>query len=133
MLNIHIATTKEQKECVYAIRRKVFVEEQHVPLNLEIDQHEHEAVHFLCLLNNQPVGTSRLRYINHYGKLERICILQQYRGQSYGKQLIKRMEEEIFKQGISIAILHAQTHAKHFYEQLGYQVNSEPFKDAGIL
>lgn len=117
---------------VYHVRKAVFVGEQKVALEIEIDEHESESIHFLGLEDNQPIGASRLRIIDDYGKLERICILKAYRGKSLGQQMIQRLEESLMQRGIFMAKLNAQTHAISFYEKLGYEVISDEFMDAGI-
>lgn len=133
MMNIKIAETRNELNDVYAIRKKVFVDEQQVPLSIEIDEHEDAAIHFICYnTNEEAVGASRLRLLGTYGKLERICVLSACRGQSIGKQIIQQMEERITEENIAKATLNAQTHAIDFYEKLGYTVISEPFIDAGI-
>src|SRR5690625_7910467 len=114
------------------MRKSVFVEEQQVPLELELDEYEDDAIHFIGIQDDMPMAASRLRWSGEYGKLERICILKHLRGQSYGKQLIEAMEQRIHEQGYSKATLGAQTHAITFYERLGYHVVSEEFMDAGI-
>ncbi|HLS61458.1 MAG TPA: GNAT family N-acetyltransferase [Virgibacillus sp.] len=131
-MNIKIATSKEERNRVFQIRKSVFVEEQQVPLELELDEYEDDAIHFIGIQDDMPMAASRLRWSGEYGKLERICILKHLRGQSYGKQLIEAMEQTIQEHGYSKAILGAQTHAVSFYERLGYQVVSEEFIDAGI-
>src|SRR5690625_3664793 len=75
-MEVKIVTTKRERELVYKIRKKVFVEEQHVPIEEEIDTHEEEAIHFICYHNEKPIGASRLRFVENYGKLERICVLR---------------------------------------------------------
>lgn len=119
---------------VFEIRKIVFVDEQEVPIELEMDEFDKDAIHFLCYTDDleEAIGASRLRFINDYGKLERICVLKPHRRQAYGKQLIQRMEEEIVEVGFHLAKLNAQVYAIGFYEQLGYNVVSDSFYDAGI-
>lgn len=131
-MRIKIVTTPEEIKHAYFIRTTVFVDEQKVPMEEEIDEYEKDAIHFIGYAENKVVAASRLRFVDGYGKLERICILKPYRGRSYGKQIIEQMENEISKNGYIKAKLHAQTHAKEFYEQLGYIVISDEFMDAGI-
>ncbi|HLR09655.1 MAG TPA: GNAT family N-acetyltransferase [Bacillota bacterium] len=131
-MNIFIVKTKEEKERALRIRRTVFVDEQNVPLDEELDEHEDEAIHFLGELNGKAIAASRLRWVDGYGKLERICVLKNERGNGYGKQLIQAMEREIVKNGGQKAKLNAQKHAEKFYKQLGYQTVSDEFMDAGI-
>lgn len=124
--------TDEEKELIYHIRKTVFVDEQNVPVEEEIDAYEEEAIHFICYAEHKAVGAGRLRFIDNYGKLERICVLHAFRGQSLGQLIIAKMEEEIKNNGYKLAKLNAQTHAKQFYERLGYDVISGEFIDAGI-
>lgn len=131
-MKINIIETPEEKAMAMQIRFTVFVDEQKVPAELEIDEHEDAAIHFIGYDNNDPVGASRIRYIEGYGKLERICILKEYRGKQYGKKLINAMENKIKQQGYVKAKLNAQTHAEDFYCKLGYKTTSVPFMDAGI-
>lgn len=126
------ALTPEERNQVYTIRKKVFVEEQGVSLEEEIDQHEEQAIHFVGYFHDSPIAASRLRYVNDLGKLERLCILKEQRGKSFGHQMILEMENEILKNDFSTAKLNAQTYAIPFYEQCGYTVISGEFMDAGI-
>src|SRR5699024_6068291 len=89
-----VRTATEKSDCVL-IRKAVFVEEQKVPMNLEIDEHEDEAIHFVGYVDDQPVAASRLRFVYGKGKLERICVLKEHRGKSFGKQIIDKMEEVV--------------------------------------
>lgn len=130
-MSIKIVETEEEKKAAFNIRQIVFVYEQQVPIELEIDSYEDEAIHFICYDGDTAIGASRLRFVDDHGKLERICILKPYRGKSYGKHLINKMEVEIVKNGYTKAKLHAQTHAKDFYHFLGYEVISDEFMDAG--
>src|SRR5699024_3191078 len=93
---------------------------------------ENEAIHFIGYENEKPIAASRLRWVDDYGKLERICILKEYRGQSYGTKIIKTMEEEVTKKGYTKTMLNAQTRAVKFYQRLGYKIVSDEFLDAGI-
>lgn len=131
-MTIKIIETKEELDSAYEIRKQVFVDEQHVPIELEIDSFEDDAIHFLYLEGTTPVGASRLRFVDNAGKLERICVLQPYRGKGYSKQLIQAMENEIIKQQLTEAVLHAQIQVASLYESVGYKTVSDEFMDAGI-
>lgn len=131
-MTVKVVTTEEERALAYKVRRKVFVEEQNVPEELEIDSFEDKAIHFICYDDERVVGAGRLRFVDHYGKLERICVLRPYRNKSYGQKIIAKMEEEIIKRNVHVARLNAQTYAKNFYEKLGYKVISDEFIEAGI-
>ncbi|GGA74207.1 GNAT family N-acetyltransferase [Ornithinibacillus halotolerans] len=125
-------TTPEEKEHAFLVRKEVFVDEQNVPMDIEIDEYEDVAIHFIGYENDRPVAASRLRFVEEYGKLERICVLKEYRGKSIGKAIIHEMEMIIKEKGYLKAKLNAQTHAEDFYQKLGYQTVSDEFLDAGI-
>lgn len=130
---VKTATTQEELEAVYQIRTEVFVEEQNVPPEEELDAFDKTATHFIAYDDDMPIAAGRLRFTEDgYGKLERICVLKSQRGKSIGKQLMLKMEEEIMKQHLNKAKLNAQTHAENFYQKLGYEVISDEFLDAGI-
>ncbi|MED4903199.1 GNAT family N-acetyltransferase [Parageobacillus thermoglucosidasius] len=115
------------------VRQTVFIEEQHVPKEEEIDEFEQDAVHFVLYDGEKPVGAGRFRTIDDgLGKIERICILPQYRGRGAGKQLMEMIEKFAKEQGIRKVKLNAQTHAEPFYQKLGYHTVSDVFMDAGI-
>ena len=123
---------KQQKDDAYYIRSVVFVEEQNVPMELEIDEYDNTAIHFVGYEGNEPVAASRLRFVHGYGKLERICVKKEFRGRSFGKKVIDSMEEVIREHAFEKAKLNAQTQAEAFYESLGYVTISDTFMDAGI-
>ncbi|CDQ40621.1 MULTISPECIES: GNAT family N-acetyltransferase [Virgibacillus] len=131
-MNIKVVTSKEAIEQAYHIRTVVFVDEQKVSPEEELDSYDETAIHFVAYDQDKPIAASRLRFVDQYGKLERICVLKAYRGQSIGKQLIKAMEAVIAEEGYQHAKLNGQTHAEAFYQRLGYQTISEQFMDAGI-
>lgn len=131
-MDIRIVNNETERKDAYEVRRLVFVHEQNVPEEIEIDQYEADSIHFVGYLENEPVAASRLRFVDEYGKLERICVLKTMRGKAIGKAMIKKMEEKITFEGYSKAKLNSQSHAEDFYKALGYQTVSDEFIDAGI-
>jgi len=126
-----VATEKELQDA-YAVRRTVFVDEQQVPEEEEIDQYENEAIHLVLYENNQPVGAGRFRVVDGIGKAERICVLSSHRKLGAGKLIMMKVEEIAKEKGIHRVKLNAQTHAENFYKNLGYVTVSDIFMDAGI-
>jgi predicted GNAT family N-acyltransferase len=114
------------------VRRKVFVEEQQVPEEEEIDQFESESTHFVLYDEGLPVGAGRFRTIDGIGKIERICVLPHYRSRGAGRLIMESIEQFAKEKGIAKAKLNAQTHAEQFYQKLGYETVSDIFMDAGI-
>jgi predicted GNAT family N-acyltransferase len=115
------------------IRRKVFIEDQNVPEADEIDGLDGESDHYLLTLDNSPVGTTRVRYVQGKAKIERVAILSAYQGKGLGKKLMQYILQEIKNNGkAKKAFLGAQTYAIPFYENLGFSVCSDEYMDAGI-
>lgn len=117
------------------IRKEVFVKEQGVPIEMEVDEFDtitNSCVHVLVYYNGNPVGTGRLRVIDSTGKLERICILKPYRKLGLGQVIIKALEKATKEKGLSKIKLHAQTQAENFYNKLGYETSSEVFIEEDI-
>lgn len=132
-MNIKIITNEEELQQAYYVRKTVFVEEQNVPLEEEIDHLEEESTHFLVTNEqNEPIGTGRFRVVDGYGKIERICVMADARTSGVGRSLMEAIEQYALSQGIEITKLHAQVQAIPFYENLGYAIISDEFLDAGI-
>lgn len=131
-MNIVTVSNPIQLEDAFSIRKKVFVEEQHVPVELEMDHHDKQAVHFVAYDKGHPVGTGRCRNSEGAWKAERVCILPDCRGAGIGKLLMQSIEKYAADQGISTIKLNAQAHAIPFYEKIGYKVVSDEFTEAGI-
>lgn len=126
---------EDDLKIAFHIRKEVFVNEQNVPLEEEFDEFDtlnELAEHILVYYNEQPVGTGRVRWVDGFGKLERICILEPYRKFGLGKVIIGTLEEIAEEKGLARVKLHGQTHAEGFYKKLGYQTSSSAFMEAGI-
>lgn len=132
-MNIYI--TDEEKyynDCV-DIRKKVFVEEQGVPENKELDEYEKESLNVVLLFNDSPAGTVRYRKIDDSTiKVERMAVLKEYRGMGFGNNLMNFVHIHARKSGYHWAKLGAQTHAVKFYTNLGYEESSKEYMDVGI-
>ncbi len=131
---VEIALTNEARAACYRLRHQVFVEEQGVPIELEIDEHdESDAIHFLGKLNGEPIAASRLCLFPDYAKIQRLVVLKAVRGEGFGRTMMNCMMEHTKHHALAPSLaLDAQTHAIEFYTQLGFRVEGEAFDDAGI-
>ena len=90
MYTVKMVQSKEELELAFSIRRKVFVEEQGVPIHLELDEYDKNAVHFIVYDEDQAIAAARLREIeSKIGKVERVCVLKPYRGKKLGVLIMK--------------------------------------------
>ena len=135
---IKILESKEELNLGFALRIKVFVEEQKVPMELELDEKDNSehTVHIGYFNDNKLIGVARLidldKDVIHIG---RVVIDKEYRGQGIGRELIigcENIAQQILKRKIIIE-LSAQIQAENFYKSLGYnRVNDKIYLDAGI-
>ena len=133
MFTVKIVMTEEEKEDAFSVRRKVFVEEQGVPLSLELDELDNTSSHFVVYNENVPIGAGRIRESNAgIGKVERVCILPEFRGKHLGKSIMQSLEDHAAVQNFEKVVLNAQSQAIPFYERIGYVITSPEFMDADI-
>jgi len=112
------------------IRHKVFVWEQKVPFELEVD-HEDVSTFYLLFQHETPVATGRWRETGKGIKLERFAVLPEYRNKILGTVLLKKVLEDLKDSGKNI-YLHSQLRAVSFYERQGFKKIGEMFEEAGI-
>ena len=135
---IKILKSKEELNLGFALRIEVFVKEQKVPIELELDDKDHSdnTVHIGYFNDNKLIGVARLidldKDVIHMG---RVVIDKEYRGKGISRKLIIGCEttaKNILKREVIIE-LSAQIQAEKFYESLGYnRVNDKIYLDAGI-
>jgi len=112
------------------IRFAVFVAEQGVAPELEIDATDPQSLHALASRSTGPaLGTGRLLPDGHIG---RIAVVREARGQGVGAALLLKLMEAARQQGHQEVELFSQVHAQRFYERFGFVVVGPPFDDAGI-
>ena len=114
------------------LRREVFVEEQHVPEELEIDEDDRFAFHVLMLKDEEAVATLRMLAHGESIKIGRVAVKKEYRKRGLGTRLMKQAIEHAVRGEFADAILDAQIESIPFYERLGFVEEGEIFMDAGI-
>ena len=117
-------------EKAFSIRRKVFVDEQHCPPELEY-QHDDVSTHFLATCNDVPCGAARWRKTENGIKLERFAVLPVFRGKGVGAQLVKAVLADI-QASPGKVYLNAQLSAVDFYTPFGFKPVGQQFEEAGI-
>jgi predicted GNAT family N-acyltransferase len=131
--SVRRATTAAEREEAFAVRRAVFVDEQGVAEDLEFDDHDETATHFVAYDDEQAIGAARLRVPEPgMGKAERVAVLEAFRGADVGRALMRALEAAARERGFERMKLHAQVRVQEFYERLGYERVSDVFEEAGI-
>ncbi|WP_439133882.1 GNAT family N-acetyltransferase [Pseudomaricurvus sp.] len=133
-MNIELIITSfsTHQEDLYKVRYQVFVVEQNVPAEMELDDRDEHCCHALITLNREPVATGRIDLEDH-GRIGRVAVMQNSRQYGWGRKIMEALEEEARRAGLKSVWLHAQESALGFYEKLGYQVHGDAFMEAGIL
>jgi predicted GNAT family N-acyltransferase len=112
------------------IRTTVFVGEQNVPPDIEIDGRDPECVHALAeSATGEAVGTGRLM---PDGRIGRMAVLAAWRSRGVGAAMLEALMGEARRQGLREVYLHAQSRAKDFYLRHGYAIEGEEYLEAGI-
>ena len=124
-----ICDYKSNIEDICAIRYEVFVDEQNVPEELEIDGLDGEAKHVLAFVDGVPIGTGRILDDGHIG---RVAVLKDYRGFGIGKLIMKKLIKWAQDITLKKVWLSSQWHAHSFYLDLDFVCVGDIYKEAGI-
>lgn len=112
------------------IRHAVFVMEQGVPEELELDELDALSEHWVALdEHGSAIATGRLTPDGHIGRL---AVLAPWRGHGIGALLVRDMLRHAQGLGFVEIVLNAQTHALGFYRGLGFEPEGPVFDDAGL-
>ncbi len=111
------------------LRSEVFVDEQNVPVELEVDGLDGDCLHVVALHEEHVIGTGRLL---PNGFIGRMCVKQEYRGQGVGGRMLAHLVTLAKRLGYPQVSLNAQTQVIDFYQNHGFELASEAFMEAGI-
>jgi predicted GNAT family N-acyltransferase len=143
---IRVAQDESDRAAAYQVRYDVFVTEQQVPADLELDELDETADHFVAYDDgraDRAVGAGRLVVepagfadadpaLGPVAHLGRLAVRPETRGTALGVALVAAIEARAAERGLRVVALSAQTHALGFYERLGYTAHGPVFDDAGL-
>ncbi len=136
-LVISAVSSAADMEKALEIRRRVFIEEQSVPKEIERDAEDADAFHAIAFLSGRAVGCGR--YVTRGDDVEpgevkigRMAVLRELRGTGIGHAIIEFLMRNARERGYRRAILHAQLSAEGFYLKQGYEPSGDAFEEAGI-
>ena len=130
--DIIVAQTDAQREDAFAVRIAVFVEEQQIPREEELDEADATAVHCVGYVNGTPVAAGRLVVGDGYGKVGRMAVLAPHRGTGMGARVLEALEREGVARGLREFRLSAQLSARGFYDRAGYVADGDLYDEVGI-
>lgn len=113
------------------VRTTVFVIEQHVPPEMEVDDDDPRSAHVLArALDGAPVGAGR---ITPDGRIGRMAVLIDWRERGVGSAMLHSLIDQARARRLDNVTLHAQHDAIPFYQRHGFTTEGEPFEEAGIV
>jgi predicted GNAT family N-acyltransferase len=138
MVEIRLGAWPDLKAEATKIRTDVFVDEQHVPLEMEVDKADHTALHALAVNRlGQALATGRL--LQHVpgdpvgvARIGRMAVSRAMRGSHLGREVLFSLMDAAAQRGDHQINLHAQVSAQGFYSRLGFTAQGDIFDDAGI-
>ncbi|HEX5078483.1 MAG TPA: GNAT family N-acetyltransferase [Geminicoccaceae bacterium] len=135
VIAVHELRSATELAPAFAIRRRVFVEEQAVSEALEFDGRDDGARHLLALVDGEPAGTLRIRLLEggRVAKIERVAVLAARRRHRVGRALLEAALQLLRAQDVREVKLHAQTAVQAFYAGLGFVARGNVFEEDGIL
>jgi predicted GNAT family N-acyltransferase len=133
MTEITIVRTQQQREDAVSVRVAVFVDEQGIPREEEIDELDDVAVHCVGYGDDgAPVAAGRLVLMDGYGKIGRMAVLKAHRGAGMGAAVLDLLEREGAARGLRLFKLSAQLSARAFYDRAGYEADGAVYDEVGI-
>jgi predicted GNAT family N-acyltransferase len=132
-LSIKVVTDEQELKSAMEIRRQVFIIEQGVPHDLEMDEYDAEALHIIAYYHGNIIATCRLIFLpDEHVKLERMAILKPFRNKGIGRKILDYIDRKMEDKQIKLIVIHAQSQAIPFYESFGFKRVGLPFWEAGI-
>lgn len=130
-MQIRRADFARDVSAIRAVRFAVFVDEQGVAAEIEMDDRDTHCLHLLAYDHGEPIGTARID-LERDGKIGRLAVLRTARGRGVGSALMVELHSIAHAHGLRRVWCHAQVAAAPFYAQLDYRASGAPFYEAGI-
>ena len=132
-MSLRVAVSEEDVLKVMVVRGIVFIEEQDVDWEGEIDEFEKTATHFLGEVGGQPVAAGRLRHLDGgWVKVERIAVRPRWRGRGLAKEMVAFLMDHALDMGAKKFKMHAQVYLEDFYREFGFHREGGVFIECGI-
>ena len=129
MPRIELMSWEQAKALASPIRFEVFVREQRVPAEIELDEMDPVCVHAVAFEGTRAIGTGRLLPDGHIG---RMAIVRDWRRRGVGAAILTALMEAARRRGDREIALSAQVHAVEFYRAHGFKPVGDEYEEAGI-
>lgn len=131
-LILTVPLTSSLGSLALALRRQIFVLEQHVPADEEFDAYDLTATHVIALLDGDVVGALRILFLDEHAKFGRVAVAAQFRGHGIATRMMRYAMQLAAERGQRRCYLAAQTDKLALYEKLGFIAFGEQFQDGGM-
>jgi len=132
MIEIHKVKDKKEMDLVHEIRREVFIKEQGVPEELEMDDLDQDAVHVIAYADGMPAGCGRMIFNGDKAKIGRVAVRKSMRRTGIGTGICKLLIAIAKDSCVHSICINAQITAVDFYSSLGFEREGDVFFEAGI-
>jgi len=134
-ISVKRVSDKADLDAAFGIREEVFMKGQNISREDEFDEYDTGSRHYLGLVGNQPAGAARWRRTGEGIKLERFCVLPQFRGQGLARKLLKEIMHDVMdsRKPREKIYLHAQVDVVSLYFSEGFAPEGEVFVECEIL
>ena len=130
---VKLVETEAERQGAFDLRVRVFVQEQGVPMEEELDEDDETATHAIALLDGKPIGTGRVLCMDSgHARIGRMAVERGWRRRGVGGGILLVLEEAARCRGMAESVLHAQTYVEGFYSSHGYVAEGNPFLEVGI-
>lgn len=134
MVQVHVGSWQDFQKQASPLRHEVFVHEQKVPVELELDDEDDTALHAVAI-NRMGLCLATGRLIQHapgVSRIGRMAVKKQMRGSDLGRRVLHALMDAAAHRGDTQVLLHAQCSAEGFYKRSGFTAHGDVFDDAGI-
>ena len=132
-LVVKLVEKEEERRAAFDIRLRVFVQEQGVPVDEELDDYDATATHVIASQGKKVLGTGRVVYQETgEARIGRMAVEESWRRRGIGSRIMSTLEQAAKERGMAEAVLNAQTYVKAFYAAHGYVEDGDVFLEVGI-
>jgi len=132
-IEIKLVETEPEMESAVAVRFRVFVSEQSIPPEEELDNADATASHAIALCQGQVVGTGRLVFCEDgWAQIGRMAVDAEWRRKGVGSRILRFLEESALDLGLHHCMLHSQEYVRGFYAAHGYHEHGDTFLEVDI-
>jgi len=128
-----MVTSNGELKAALDVRRQVFINEQGIPEEIEVDGRDKEESHMVVKDGEIIIGTPRVLFLSDgQARIERMAVLKPFRGRGIGTGIVSFLNRDLRNKQVEQVFLHSQYTFIGFYKTCGFVEIGSPFLEAGI-